>query len=194
RRRRLTLASVPRNVSGRARLPRRHPGDRRRAPGRFPPRSARPHRWPARARMAEGRRPPHRHAAACPRRRVRMKAAILTGAGLEIRDVPRPEPKPHEVLVRVRASGLNRADLLMAAGRPHGNAGGAGAIAGLEWAGEVAAVGREVRGVKPGDRVMCSGNGGYAEYAVTDAGRVSPIPANNMSYEQAATLPVALQT
>jgi NADPH2:quinone reductase len=123
-----------------------------------------------------------------------VKAAILTGAGLEIRDVPRPEPKPNEVLVRVRASGLNRADLLMAAGRPHGNAGGAGAIAGLEWAGEVAAVGLEVRGVKPGDRVMCSGNGGYAEYAVTDAGRVSPIPANNMSYKQAATLPVALQT
>jgi NADPH2:quinone reductase len=44
------------------------------------------------------------------------------------------------------------------------------------------------------DRVMCSGNGGYAEYAVTDYGRVSPVPANNMSWEQAATLPVALQT
>jgi NADPH2:quinone reductase len=41
---------------------------------------------------------------------------------------------------------------------------------------------------------MCSGNGGYAEYAVADWGRVSPIPANNMGYEAAATLPVALQT
>ena len=49
-------------------------------------------------------------------------------------------------------------------------------------------------GSRPGERVMCSGNGGYAEYAVTDWGRVSPIPANNMGYEQAATLPVALQT
>ena len=48
--------------------------------------------------------------------------------------------------------------------------------------------------MKPGDRVMCSGNGGYAEYAVADWGRVAAIPANNMSYEQAATLPVALQT
>ena len=41
---------------------------------------------------------------------------------------------------------------------------------------------------------MCSGNGGYAEYAVTDWGRVSPVPANNMGWEQAATLPIALQT
>jgi NADPH2:quinone reductase len=48
--------------------------------------------------------------------------------------------------------------------------------------------------VKPGDRVMCTGNGGYAEYAVADWGRASPIPANNMSWEQAATLPIALQT
>src|SRR3546814_14955477 len=41
---------------------------------------------------------------------------------------------------------------------------------------------------------MCSGSGGWAEYAVTDFGRASPVPANNMSWEQAATLPVALQT
>ena len=96
--------------------------------------------------------------------------------------------------MRVRAAGLNRADLIMASGRMHGSAGGPGTVLGLEFAGEVEAVGSEVTGVKPGDRVMCSGNGGYAEYAVTDWGRVAPIPANNMSYEQAATLPVALQT
>ena len=82
----------------------------------------------------------------------------------------------------------------MASGRMHGSAGGPGAVLGLEFAGEVEAVGSEVKGVKAGDRVMCSGNGGYAEYAVSDWGRVSTIPANNMSYEQAATLPVALQT
>jgi NADPH2:quinone reductase len=51
-----------------------------------------------------------------------------------------------------------------------------------------------VNGIKAGDRVMASGNGAYAEYAVTDWGRVAPIPANNMSYAQAATLPIALQT
>ena len=123
-----------------------------------------------------------------------MKAAVVGDKGLEIRDVPKPRPKPNEVLVRVRAIGLNRAELAIAAGHKHGSQGGPGAIAGLEWSGEVAEVGAEVRGIKPGDRVMCSGGGGYAEYAACDWGRVSPIPANNMTYPQAATLPVALQT
>jgi NADPH2:quinone reductase len=123
-----------------------------------------------------------------------MKAAVLSDEGLVIRDVPAPEPKPNEVLVKVHASGLNRADLIMAAGRPHGKLGGAGAIAGLEWAGEVAAVGTEVSEFKPGDRVMCSGAGGYAEYAVTDWGRVCPLPSSSMDFAEAATLPIALQT
>jgi NADPH:quinone reductase len=123
-----------------------------------------------------------------------MKAAVLTGSGVEVRDVPKPKPGPSQVLVRVRAAGLNRADLIMASGHMHGSAGGPGTVLGLEFAGEVEAVGSDVKEIKPGDRVMCSGNGGYAEYAVTDWGRVSAIPANNMSYEQAATLPVAMQT
>ena len=123
-----------------------------------------------------------------------MKAATLTGSGVEVRDVPEPKPAANQVLVRVRAAGLNRADVIMASGRMHGSAGGLGAILGLEFSGEVVAVGSEVTTVKVGERVMCSGNGGYAEYAVTDWGRVSPIPANNMTYEQAATLPIALQT
>jgi NADPH2:quinone reductase len=123
-----------------------------------------------------------------------MKAAVLAENGLDVRDVPAPRPKPNEILVRVRAAGLNRADLLMSSGYKHGPHGGAGTIAGLEWSGEVTEIGSEVSGFKPGDRVMCSGSGGYAEYAVADWGRTCPIPANNMSYEQAATLPVALQT
>jgi NADPH2:quinone reductase len=123
-----------------------------------------------------------------------MKAAVVTENGLQIRDVPKPSPGPEQVLVRVRAAGLNRADLQVAAGRSHGSIGGAGTIVGLEFAGEVEAVGSAVTGVKPGDRVMGSGSGCYAEYAVTDWGRVSPVPANNMSWEQAATLPIALQT
>ena len=123
-----------------------------------------------------------------------MKAAVLTGTGIEVRDAPKPKPAPNQVLVRIRAAGLNRADLIMASGHMHGSAGGPGTVLGLEFAGEVEAVGSEVKGMKAGDRVMCSGNGGYAEYAVTDWGRVSAIPANNMGYEQAATLPIALQT
>jgi NADPH2:quinone reductase len=123
-----------------------------------------------------------------------MKAAVVTGGGVEVQDVPKPTPGPEQVLVRVRAAGLNRADLAVAAGHSHGAIGGAGTVMGLEFAGEVEAVGSAVKAVKPGERVMCTGSGGYAEYAVADWGRASPVPANNMSWEQAATLPIALQT
>jgi NADPH2:quinone reductase len=123
-----------------------------------------------------------------------MKAAVVTEDGLKVREVEKPTPGPEQVLVRVRAAGLNRADLAVAAGRSHGGIGGAGTVVGLEFAGEVEAVGLGVTAFKPGDRVMASGSGGYAEYAVADWGRAAPIPANNMSYEQAATLPIALQT
>lgn len=123
-----------------------------------------------------------------------MKAAVVAEKGVEIRDVPKPSPKPNEVLVRVRASGLNRADLAVAAGNRHGAIGGPGTIVGMEFAGEVAEVGAEVKDFKPGDRVMAAGGGGYAEYAVADWGRTSRLPDSNMSWEQAATLPVALTT
>ena len=123
-----------------------------------------------------------------------MRAALLGDKGVEIRDLPKPAPKPNEVLIRVRASSLNRADLLVALGHQHGSVGGVGARLGLECAGEVEAVGSEVEGVKPGDRIMASAPGGFAEYVVTDAGRVHRIPGNNMSCEQAACFPVALQT
>ncbi len=122
-----------------------------------------------------------------------MKAAVVTENGLALRDIPAPVPAANEVLVRVRAAGLNRADLGIAAGHAHGSMGGPGAIPGIEWAGEVAAVGGEVSHVKPGDRVMCTGSGGYAEYAVSDLGRTMLIPAG-MSMEQAGVLPVAVQT
>jgi NADPH2:quinone reductase len=103
-------------------------------------------------------------------------------------------PAPNEVLIRVRATSLNRADLLIASGQKHGRIGGPGSRLGLECAGEVEAVGSEVTGIKPGDRVMGSAPGGHAEYVVTDWGRVNRIPANNMTYAQAACLPVGLQT
>ena len=123
-----------------------------------------------------------------------MQAAVLGEKGVEVRDLPKPAPKPNEVLIRVRASSLNRADLLVAMGHQHGAVGGVGARLGLECAGEVEAVGAEVSGIKAGDRVMASAPGGFAEYVVTDAGRVHRIPGNNMSYEQASCFPVALQT
>ena len=123
-----------------------------------------------------------------------MKAAVVGENGAEVRELPKPEPKPNEVLIRVRASSLNRADLIVASGHRHGSVGGVGARLGLECSGEVEAVGAEVQGLKPGDRVMGSAPGGFAEFVSTDAGRVHRIPANNMTYEQAACFPVALQT
>jgi NADPH2:quinone reductase len=123
-----------------------------------------------------------------------MRAAMVTADGVQVREAPRPTPGPEEVLVRVRAATLNRADLGVAAGHAHGAMGGPGTILGLDFAGEIAAVGSAVTGIKPGDRVTCSGAGGYAEYAVADMGRVMPVPDRNMSWEQAAALPVALGT
>src|SRR5271166_2459169 len=123
-----------------------------------------------------------------------MQAAVLGEKGVEVRDLPKPTAKPNEVLIRVRASSLNRADLLVALGHQHGSVGGIGARIGLECSGEVEATGSDVKDVKPGDRVMASAPGGFAEYAVTDAGRVHRIPGNNMTFEQAACFPVALQT
>jgi len=124
---------------------------------------------------------------------ARMKAIVVGPDGASLAEVDTPTPKPAEVLVRVRAAALNRADLAVAAGQLHGPTGGPGAIPGLEWAGEVVAVGAAVSDFHPGDRVMCSGAGGYAEYAVADHGRTLSLPAD-LSSEVAATLPVALQT
>ena len=123
-----------------------------------------------------------------------MKAAVVGTNGLKIVDVPEPEPKKNEVLIRVRACGMNRADAMVASGMAHGRAGGPGTVPGIEYVGEVVAIGNDVSNIKPGDRVMCSGTSGWAEYAVADWGRAIPMPANNMTFAQASTLPVALQT
>ena len=126
-----------------------------------------------------------------------MKAVVVTDAGVQIQDVPTPSPKPNEVLVRVRACGLNRADLMVASGMAHGRAGGAGTIVGLEFVGEVAEMGAEAQaesGLSVGDRVMCGGASGWAEYAVADWGRAAKIPDANVSWNEAATLGTALNT
>ena len=120
-----------------------------------------------------------------------MQAAVITENGLEMQDVAQPEPGAGEVLVRVKAAGLNRADLMALQGARGFAAGGVG---GREFSGEIAALGESVTGLSVGDRVMCTGNGAYAEYAVTVPARAWKVPGNNMSLEQAATLPVSLQT
>src|SRR5437868_704040 len=122
-----------------------------------------------------------------------MKAYVYGANGAAIADVPKPAPKATQVLVRVRACGLNRADLGMTKGHAHGSAGGVGTVLGMEWAGEIAELGPEAKGVKVGDKVMGSGGAAFAEYALADHGRLFPTP-SNMNFDEAATLPVALAT
>ena len=71
-----------------------------------------------------------------------MKAYVYGANGAAITDVAKPVPKGTQVLVRVHACGLNRADLGMTKGHVHGSAGGVGTVLGMEWAGEVAELGR----------------------------------------------------
>src|SRR6516225_5171587 len=122
-----------------------------------------------------------------------MKAYVYGPEGARISDVAQPKPKGTQVLVRVRACGLNRADLGMTKGHAHGAAGGVGTVLGMEWAGEVAGLGPEAKGVKVGDKIMGSGGSAFAEYTLADHGRLFRAP-SNMNFEEAATLPVALAT
>lgn len=123
-----------------------------------------------------------------------MKALVLTEDGPAFAERDPPRPRATEVLVEVRACALNRVDLAMSQGHVHGGAGGLGNVLGVEWAGVVVEAGAEAGGIRVGDRVMGSGAGAFAHFAVADIGRVMPIPDGNLSFETAATLPVALQT
>jgi NADPH2:quinone reductase len=121
-----------------------------------------------------------------------MKAGVASPNGVVIQDVPEPKPKSTELLVKVKAVALNRADLGSARGdTSHGST--AGRPIGSEFAGEVIEAGAEVRDFKVGDRVMCHSPGSHAEVAVSDWGRAMKIP-DGMGYEQAATLPIGLNT
>lgn len=124
-----------------------------------------------------------------------MRALVLTDTSLppELRRMPRPEPGPGEVRLRIRACGLNFADLLMARGQ-YQEKPPLPAILGLEVAGEVEALGAGVTGLAPGQRVAAfPGHGGLAEYVCLPAPRCIPIP-GAMPFETAAGFVVAYGT
>ena len=123
-----------------------------------------------------------------------MKAVVVTEEGIRVQNVETPKPKENEVLVKVFACGLNRADLVVADGGAHGASGGPGTIVGMEFSGEIIELGSNVRNYSIGDRVMCSGTSAWAEYAIADHGRVIKIPNNNMDYIKASSYPIALAT
>src|ERR1700742_3461020 len=101
-----------------------------------------------------------------------MKAFVYGANGPEITDVAKPSPKGTEVLVKVHACGLNRADLGMTKGHVNGSRGGVGTVPGMEWAGEVPELGPDAKGVKVGGRIIGSGAAAFAEYPLADHGRL----------------------
>ncbi len=108
-------------------------------------------------------------------------------------DVPDATPGVGEVLIQVRATAVNRADLAQRRGA-YPPPKGASDVLGLECAGEVSAVGEGVARYKPGDRVCALlAGGGYAEYVNVPAGQVLPIP-GELSFTEAAALPEVFAT
>lgn len=123
-----------------------------------------------------------------------MKAVVITKPGgpevLQLQDVPEPVPGPEDLLVRVRATALNRADILQRmGGYPQPGPKPPLDIPGMEYAGEVLAAGARVEGFSPGDRVMgLLVGGGYAEQIVTHFRLAMKVPAN-LSWEEAGATP-----
>ncbi len=112
---------------------------------------------------------------------------------LEFRELPDPVPGPGQVLVGVRATALNRADLLQRRGHYPPPPGEPESL-GLECAGIVSAVGPGVSRVKEGDRVMLLlAGGGYADQVIADEGMCMPVP-QWISLEEAAAIPEAFLT
>ncbi len=124
-----------------------------------------------------------------------MKAMAIEDGAYALRELPEPEIGPRELLVRVRATALNRADVSQRAGRYRQQATARDGVhvAGLESAGEVVAVGAEVAAHRVGDRVMGMCAGGFAEYLAMDERVALPVP-DALDWPAAAAVPVALMT
>lgn len=113
---------------------------------------------------------------------------------LELRDVDKPKFSGSQVLVKVAAAGINRADLLQAAGLYPPPGGYNPNIPGLEFAGEIAAIGDAVTKWKTGDRVFgITAGEAQAEYVVTEEAELAAIP-DNLSFNDAASVPEAFMT
>jgi putative PIG3 family NAD(P)H quinone oxidoreductase len=127
-----------------------------------------------------------------------MRAIVITQPGgsevLQTKDVPAPEPSRGEVRVRVRAAGVNRADLLQRMGMYPAPPGVPADIPGLEFAGEIESLGRDAKDFAPGDRVMgLVAGGAYAEFVTVHERMIARMPAGT-SFRDAAAIPEAFLT
>ena len=121
-----------------------------------------------------------------------MKALFIVpgpeGGVYEFREIPVPTPGPGEVLVAIRAAGTNRGELIARPLLRSDNPAAKPMRAGIEFAGEIVALGDGVSGWQPGDRIMARGTGGYAEYVVAHQRALMRIP-DRMSWAEAAAIP-----
>jgi putative PIG3 family NAD(P)H quinone oxidoreductase len=123
-----------------------------------------------------------------------MRAVTIDDGKLAVEERPDPEPGKGEILVRVRAAGLNGADMLQRRGAYPAPPGSPEDIPGLELAGEVAALGAEARRFEVGDRVMAIvGGGGQAELAVLNERAAMPVP-DGLDWPAAGGLPEVFTT
>jgi NADPH2:quinone reductase len=123
-----------------------------------------------------------------------MRAATIRDGEIAVREHPDPEPEAGELLVRVRAAGLNGADMLQLKGGYPPPPGSPPDIPGLELAGEVLATGRGVTRFEPGDRVMAVvGGGGQAELAIVHEREAIPVP-DELDWTAAGGVPEAFTT
>jgi putative PIG3 family NAD(P)H quinone oxidoreductase len=127
-----------------------------------------------------------------------MKVIVITAPGgpevLQVQDRPDPIPQNDEVLIEVKASGLNRADLLQRSGNYPAPPGAPADIPGLEISGVVKSCGPAATQWKPGDKVCALiAGGGYAELVIAREGQCLPIPAD-FDFIQAGAIPEALST
>ncbi len=123
-----------------------------------------------------------------------MRAATIVDGSIEVRDHPDPTPGAGQILVRVKAAGVNSADLIQRAGVYPAPPGVPPDIPGLELAGEVAATGRDATRFAVGDRVMAVvGGGGQAELAVMHEREAVPVP-DNLDWVEAGGVPEAFTT
>jgi NADPH2:quinone reductase len=130
--------------------------------------------------------------------RANIKAAVISRFGgpevIEIQEVPTPSAAADQVLVQVKASSLNRADLLQRQGKYAAPAGSPQEIPGMEFAGVVAALGPQARLWQIGQRVFgITGGGAHAEYTVMHERALAEIP-EDLSWEEAAAVPEAFIT
>ena len=130
-------------------------------------------------------------------REERMRTIVVKAPGnadsMHVVEISRPAPKPGEVLIKVAAAGVNRADIVQRKGHYPPPA-GITDILGMEVSGYVAATGTNVARWKTGDAVCALlAGGGYAEYCVVPQGQILPIP-DGVRVEDAASLPEAAFT